>query len=261
MYHHIVDPDEQSGETVGDPVYNVAYPEFLDQLTYLHENSFHVMSLRQVEQHHSEGRKLPEKSVVLTFDDGYHSHFELALPALKRYHFSADFFLTVAHMGRRHYLTWEEAKQLCQSGMGIGSHGWHHTYLDDLEFRDAEMELQGSKDRLEQGLDTEISFLAPPGGRINPAVTRLARQAGYRGICTSRVGWNASVSDLFGLRRFPMKSSVTRDRFMAIVEQKPAIMWQYQAVAFLTGVAKKLLGNRRYDRVRNKLLAGRNAGH
>ena len=77
---------------------------------------------------------IPNRLVVLTFDDGNKSDFTYVAPLLKQYGFGATFYITEGLnflTNKQHYLTWEEVQQLHQSGFEIGNHTRHHTHVSE----------------------------------------------------------------------------------------------------------------------------------
>jgi peptidoglycan/xylan/chitin deacetylase (PgdA/CDA1 family) len=72
---------------------------------------------------------IPDRLVVLTFDDASKSHFTIARPLLKRYGFGATFFVTEGFdfpTNKRDYMTWEEISLLNKDGFEIGNHTRDH---------------------------------------------------------------------------------------------------------------------------------------
>lgn len=75
------------------------------------------------------------KTCVLTFDDGYRSHFDFVHPLLKEYGFNATFFICGAFIVNeetqceRLYMTWSEVKKLHENGFEIGNHLWKHVNM------------------------------------------------------------------------------------------------------------------------------------
>lgn len=252
MYHNVLEPGHCLNPP--DPVYDLSRAMFQEQMQYLHEKEFNVLSLDQLISCQKKEGDFPEKSIVITFDDGFSSHLETALPILDRYHFRGEFFVTVNQIGKPGYLTWEGVKQLDQSGMGIGSHSVNHLFLNEMDVSAIAFELQTSKQVLEAHLGKPISFFAPPGGRVTPDVIPLAIKAGYAGICNSQVGENTKGMDPFAMRRFAITQSISMERFAALVNKDPFVLWQYYAKTSLLSFAKKVLGNRFYQQVRERFL-------
>ena len=76
---------------------------------------------------------IPDRLVVLTFDDGNKSDYTYVGPLLKRYGFGATFFITEGLNflnNKAHYVTWEEIRQLHEAGFEIGNHTRHHKHAN-----------------------------------------------------------------------------------------------------------------------------------
>jgi len=85
--------------------------------------------LEEVASRLDEGRSLPSRCAVLTFDDGYEETCTVAWPLLKRFGFPAAVFVTPAEVGLPGFATWEQVARMARDGMTIGSHTMHHSYL------------------------------------------------------------------------------------------------------------------------------------
>jgi peptidoglycan/xylan/chitin deacetylase (PgdA/CDA1 family) len=113
---------------------------------------------------------IPEKTVVLTFDDAKKTHRTVVAPLLKELGFGATFFVTPRWMeDTERFLTWEEVAELHAMGFEIGSHSWHHA---DCSRPEVAMHLRDDLTRLERalaavGVPKPVSF-AWPAGRFGP---------------------------------------------------------------------------------------------
>ncbi len=165
MYHHVssVAPltDLNFGLTVTDE-------NFAAQLSYLRENGYHAVLLRQVFAAMYQGARLPSRPVVLTFDDGYFDNYTDALPILRKYHDVAEFNIISAYVGIsvgiNSYMTWSQLKGLVADGMEIGSHTVDHQDLGTLTTDKVRFELRDSRHLLQQKLGVPVQFLAYPSG-------------------------------------------------------------------------------------------------
>jgi len=125
---------------------------------------------------------VPEKTVVLTFDDAVRSHLTFAAPLLKRLGFQATFFVTHRWMAdREHFLNWEEIARLHQMGFEVGNHSWGH--LNFSSPRNA-AHLAGQLALVENalakaGVPRPVSF-AWPGNFFGPEALGVLRQSGYK---------------------------------------------------------------------------------
>src|SRR6516164_5141541 len=89
---------------------------------------------------------IPDKLVVLTFDDASKSHFTVARPVLKKYGFGATFFITEGFdfpTNKKDYMTWEEIAQLHRDGFEIGNHTRDHRAVTAASIADLPAQLRG----------------------------------------------------------------------------------------------------------------------
>lgn len=159
-------------------------------------------------------KKLPEKSVALTFDDGYKDNQEVLFPLLKKYNIPATVFLTtnlnklkkLAYLPR---LTEEEIDLLAGSGLvSIEAHGHNHFNLTDLDITDAENEITMSKDQIKEMTGRSPRFFAYPFGYRNSAVQSLVIkhfEAGF-GIGEGRVSLGDNI---YAIKRVQVDNTVS----------------------------------------------------
>ena len=126
--------------------------------------------------------------IVLTFDDGFSSDFELVYPILKEMNITATFFIVSDFVGTKGYMTWENIKQLSDSGMEIASHSATHKYLNTLNDKELFFELKNSKMKIEQMIGKEVDSFAYPYGSCSGKTHKFAADAGYKNICSSKPG-------------------------------------------------------------------------
>lgn len=98
-------------------------------------------------------------------------------------------------------LTWEQVREMHRSGMHIGAHTVTHAFLDELEDREAQAEIEGSVQRLQEQLKTPIRLFSYPRGRSVDSLKRLLQQAGIEAAVTTEIGRNKPGTDLFQLKR------------------------------------------------------------
>ena len=108
--------------------------------------------------------RAPERSVVLTFDDGHKTNLSVALPILQRYGFRAEFFANVSFIGQSNFMTWEQLRSLRDAGMSVQSHGVQHDPMTEYSREELVQELRGSKEAIEGNLGSKVIFCGP--GRV-----------------------------------------------------------------------------------------------
>jgi peptidoglycan/xylan/chitin deacetylase (PgdA/CDA1 family) len=121
---------------------------------------------------------VPEKLVVLTFDDSSKSHFTVARPLLLKHKFNATFFITEGFDfpdNKKDYMTWQEITQLHKDGFEIGNHTVSHMGINDKNLTDLPAQLRGINAQCEKyGIPMPVSF-AYPGNAITPPRYRCSK--------------------------------------------------------------------------------------
>lgn len=123
--------------------------------------------------------------VTVTFDDGFHACFDLALPALQRRGLVASFFVTTGYIGKPGYLGVDELRVMQEAGMGIGLHGKGHRPWRRLEPDAMREEIFQAQDELQQILGAPVTEAACPFGAYDRRSLAALRQAGMTRVYTS----------------------------------------------------------------------------
>lgn len=180
MFHDIV---AERGK--GTLWYDCTIEEFETILQAIEIEGFTVITSQQLYEHLTTGKDVPEKSIVLTFDDNYQSFYDYAWPLLQQYNYPSTMFVHTGFVGSqqgRPKMTWETLKELSQSKLfTVGGHTINH-FLDlkDRDIAEQTKELTDSKKDLETKLGITVDFLAYPNGSNGEDTQLLTRQAGYK---------------------------------------------------------------------------------
>jgi peptidoglycan/xylan/chitin deacetylase (PgdA/CDA1 family) len=189
---------------------SVPTERFAAQLEWLARNDYRVIRLSQLNAF-LEGREpLPQRSVVITIDDGYESVYRQAWPLLKRYGFPATVFVYTDFVGAGDALDWSQLAEMSAGGLvEIQAHSKTHRNLierlpDETDERYAaaiDTEIRGPREQLERRLGVAVRNYAFPYGDANDAVlAALARQR-YQLAVTVHPGGNAFYAQPLMLRR------------------------------------------------------------
>lgn len=183
---------------------------FDQQMNYLRENGYRVISAEDFLGFLAYERQIPKKSVLITIDDGYRSAYQAALPILNRYGFTATLFVYTNYVGiSPKAITWDELRTLKARGFTIGSHSVYHSDLTsrthqetDEDFRRRiEEEIFQSKKIIDRELDQNTFFFAFPYGRYNKQILKMTAAAGYKLAVTVDRGSNPFFSNPLALKR------------------------------------------------------------
>ncbi len=188
---------------------------FAEQMRILSELGVRVVPLGQV-RYELGSLRPPERLVAITFDDGFRSVYEHALPVLQRYGFPATVFLVTDYCGktnawpgqpltalRRPLLTWAQVREMSGAGITFGSHTRTHPDLRTLPPSGVEEELVLSKKIIEDAIGGPVDTFAYPYGAYNDTVRHLAEEH-FALACSTTLGFVRPGSDPFALPRLDM---------------------------------------------------------
>jgi peptidoglycan/xylan/chitin deacetylase (PgdA/CDA1 family) len=247
MYHELEVPGRPLCQSdTGYKRYVVARGMFDDHIRYLKDLGYTGLSVSGAVQSQS------TRSLVVTFDDGAESDLLYAAPCLAAAGFQATFYVTVGFLGTPGFLSVSQLKELSAAGFEIGCHSMTHAYLPDLDAAAKICEIAYAKQQLEQLLGLSIEHYSCPGGRFDEDVVQAVKRAGYKTMATSRPRVNASTTDRYHLSRIPVLRGTHAKQVATICAGEGLIRMDLQERFRAT--AKRVLGNRLYDRIREKLL-------
>ena len=194
---------------------------FKAQMKYLKENGYHVITLDQFLDFIDYQEQIPEKSVAITFDDGWHSIYEIAYPILKKYGFPATLFLYTDFIGGRKAMSWKQVKELSENGFDIQCQSRTHRNLTSPEekesfkeyFDSLEMEISYPKKLIKRKLNKECSYLAYPYGKTNNLVIAILKKHGYRAAFTVKRESNPLFVDKYRIHRSVIYGKYDLERF------------------------------------------------
>ena len=195
-------------------LFTVTPDDFARQMRYLYEQKFFVLNLEDAVSH-MQKNSLSQKTVVVTFDDGYKDNYSNAFPILKQYRFPATIFVS-KQAEESDALSEQEMREMVRSGLiTFGSHAHHHVKLPQLSDTEIETELAASKKILENITGKNVHTLAYPFGSYDKRVKSIAAKY-YRIACAVHKGRMSVSSDMLALPRNSIDSEVTFTQFKGI---------------------------------------------
>lgn len=251
MYHRIVSPrcpipDDDREEAP----YAVSLEGFVEQIEAVAAAGGRGVSMKAIHERLAAGEAVPRGWVGFTFDDGNRSDYEHARELLSERGFGATFFVCGNRVGAEGGLSETLVRGLRADGFHIGAHGMTHRFLTTLSAGDEEQELKESRRLLAEILGAPVDYFAPPGGRCSGRTLATMRRLGYRGVATSAFGFNHDAGVRFTYRRIPVVASTSAPRFRAMLAGDVIALAPLYARAGLLRVARGLLGEARYQRLR-----------
>jgi len=180
---------------IGDPPPGAPYPElyvgrrdFEAQMSWLARHGYKAVTQRDVWNHWHRGGALPPRAIVITFDDGYRSVADRALPSMQARGWPGVLNLTVKNLRVSGGLSEWRVRMLIAAGWELGSHSLTHPDLTALDNVTLAREIAGSRLMLRSRFGVEVDFFCYPAGRYNRTVIRAVRRAGYLGATTTIEG-------------------------------------------------------------------------
>ena len=225
--------------TLDDQSSNVSFSPkvFRYGMARLSKEGYRTINLLEAIDFLRQGIPLPERSLVITFDDGYQTVYDEAFPILQQYRLSATVFLTVGERGTastagllpslkgRSMLTWNHIREMHRRGITFGAHTLTHPDLTRLTLDQTKSEICGSKSIIEDALSAPVTCFAYPYGRHNDRIREIVRQH-FDCACSDKLGLVTAGSDLYSLERIDACYFRTHRLFDVILtEWVPSYIW------------------------------------
>ena len=191
LIYHSISHSEETPEWL----WEVTLTEFEKQLDLLKSENWTTICYRDLE--HPE--TVPNKSILITFDDGYENNYAAA-EALHKRGMCATWFIVSNDIGEMSswndpgsvplpMLSTQQLLAMEEMGMEIGSHTMSHCKLADVSLDQAKAEIEGSKQKLTEVMGKQIDSFCYPYGSHTDAVVEFVRQADYKFACVTHNGW------------------------------------------------------------------------
>ena len=197
-YHQIRDWRPADSKT--SRTYIVPPSAFAVQMKMLSDSGYHSISPDQLYAYLLTGARLPAKPIMLTFDDTNLDQFTIAYPEMKKYGFKGVFFIMTVSLGRPHYMSKAQVRQLSDEGHAIGSHTWDHHNVKKYAGNDWITQIEKPTRQLEAITGKNIRYFAYPFGLWNTAAIPELKKRGFLAAFQLNEKLNP-VDPLYSLRR------------------------------------------------------------
>lgn len=225
MYHSV---DDQS-----DDEYSVSGGTFKDQMRWLSENGFEVISLEHLIHSINENKhKQLRKKIVITFDDGYQDFLNNALPVLQDFKAPATVFIVTEMLGEKakwnetatntQLMTDDEIRYIKAQGISLGSHTCNHARLTTLNNDDMLCQIRDSRERL-ASLGETFYALSYPWGQYSTEIANAVKYSGY--ACALAVGEKTRITknDIYHLPRVTIKQDAEINYFGILLKRRSLV--------------------------------------
>lgn len=186
-YHDI--KDWKPNERASMKEYIVPVQNFKDQMKILYDSGYKTISPDEYYEYLTTGAPLPEKPVMITYDDTDLEQFTIGKTEMDKYGFKGVYFIMTISIGRPRYMSKEQIKQLADEGHTIASHTWDHHNVKNYQGDDWDNQLLKSKNTIEGITGKPVKYFAYPFGLWKPEAFPELEKRGYKAayiLSTSR---------------------------------------------------------------------------
>lgn len=236
-FHRVTDEIEDDNKTL------TVKTKTFDEIMRLFKESYNIISLSQLVKQIEEKKGFKDKTMVITFDDGYKDNFLYAAPILRKHNLPACFFITTGFINTERTFPWDEkfgfkipnmswndVNELAGMGFEIGAHTVNHVNLGKVDEKTAEKEILNSKLHIEDKIGSAVlHFSYPFGGKENISEAAKNIIKGSFKSCSSCFGGkvfiNSDVYNLYRIAPYPtlFELQMELDNFMIYFDGKMRI--------------------------------------
>jgi peptidoglycan/xylan/chitin deacetylase (PgdA/CDA1 family) len=208
MYHSISVPPK--GASLGELFLPTA--NFKEQMAYLSDQGYEAVTLDQLWSAWQGKGPLPEKPIVLSFDDGYETQYAHAAPVLKELGWPGVLNLKLLSLAQGE-MTATMVKKMIGDGWEVDSHTINHLDVSTLSGPQLQHEVGDSRTMLQKEFGIPVNFFCYPAGKFDPASIAAVKAAGYLGATTVNPGDASPDANPYELPRVRIDGSDSIDVF------------------------------------------------
>ena len=213
-YHQLRDFKPTDSKRAKD--YIVPIDNFREQIKLLADSGYHSILPDQLYDYLNHGKSLPEKPVMITFDDTRIEHYTEARAELNKYGFKGVFFIMTVSLNRPGYMSKEQVKQLAEQGHVIGLHTWNHKNVKTFIDEDWSIQVEKPAAQLKQITGKPIDYFAYPFGLWDKSALQQMKAHHFKAAFQLSARRDES-SPLFSIRRMIVPgewNAITMQRYM-----------------------------------------------
>ncbi len=206
--------------------YTMAPARFRAHMAWIADQGRSTMTVSDYAAALEQDAPLPDRPLVVTFDDGYADFLSEAAPVLGEHGIRATLYVTTAPIGEtrrgtlagRPMLTWNELRQLGEVGVELGAHSHDHAQLDLLPRPEVERQVTRCKHLIEDRVQVEVRSFAYPHGHHSATVRDAVRAAGYTSACAVKNALSHRGDDVWALGRVMFERGDTVEQLRTACE-------------------------------------------
>ena len=200
MVHHV--EDMSIATQLGHPQLTLDYHYFDEDIKYLVDNHYHLLSLEILVHAILNHGTVPPKSVVMTVDDGYIDAYTYAFLVAKKYHAIVNFMVPTGLVGQPDYLLWDHLKEMAASPYAeIYNHTYSHAALGLISQDQIIQEVTTANQDLKKNLGITNDIVVYPYGSYNDLAIQTVKQLGMIAAVSTDPGTNDCISNIYKLPR------------------------------------------------------------
>lgn len=199
LYHHVSDQEKINR-------YAVSVSQFRQQMDLLDHLGYKTITIAQLETAISDGAYLPEKPMIITFDDGAEDIFSTAYPIMKAHGYSGTLYIVGNYLDANEYLSVGEIKEMHEMGWEIGSHSMTHANLNQTP--SLSNEIFKSRKVISERTGIAINSFAYPFGIYNDFLAKKVITYGYKTAVGLGWSYNHSPDSIYYLSRIEIKHTL-----------------------------------------------------
>lgn len=212
LYYHSVDPSE-ANEVIISP------QKLKEELTFIKDSGYTTLTMSELNDYILNNAPIPEKSIVITFDDGYADNYANAFPILKELDMKATIFVISNFTDNDgYYMTSQQLKEMSDYGIDIQSHTASHAHLNQLTYEEQLSELKTSKEKIESITEKPVISIAYPFGDYDDNTILASKEAGYSLSFSTNRGLSDREDNPLSLNRIYVSSLYSIEQFKEILE-------------------------------------------
>ncbi|MDS0528268.1 polysaccharide deacetylase family protein [Clostridium sp. SHJSY1] len=210
LYYHSVLPDS---ETPTKNEVTISPEKLKEELKLVQSLGYTTLTISEVNDYIINKKPIPQKSILITFDDGYTDNYVHAFPILKELNMKATIFVISSGIDSGYYMSKDQLKEMSDYGIDIESHTVNHVHLNTLSYEEQLKELKDSKAKIESVTNKPVLSIAYPFGDFNENSKKAAKDAGYSLAFTTNLGLSNRTDNPVALDRIYVSSEYSLEMF------------------------------------------------
>lgn len=221
LYHSVTDVLKEDD----DILLHITEENFDKHMSALKSAGYTSVTLDEFYAYTKGEGKMPEKPVVICFDDGYENNYTKAFPILKKYDMKATIFVIAQRVGDRSvkypHFDWQQAIEMEKSGnVSIESHSLTHPDFSTIDVAETVRQMRLSKYLIEKNMGKKCDYMAYPYGFTNEFSEDVAKKAGYKLTClVGNKGANGADADVFKIKRLNVSADMTSEFLLEYINE------------------------------------------